>query len=66
MDGVSVLRIISWIFAFCGIATYLLAWGNMLLGTEILGISTEVYFYDAIAAGVFAIFFMLTSIACRE
>ncbi len=51
---------------FCGIGTYLLAWGNMLFGVEILGISTELYLYDAIASGVFAVFFLLASISCRK
>lgn len=54
-----VWKVLAWIFAACGLLTYLAAWADLFFGWRIFGVSPEFMFYDAIVAAVFAVFFLL-------
>ncbi len=49
-------KVLAWIFALCGFTAYLIGWVALTNRVEYF-IPTEFWFYDAIAAGVFALFF---------
>ncbi|MEK6858250.1 MAG: hypothetical protein AABX39_06710 [Nanoarchaeota archaeon] len=53
----TIWKILTWIFAICGLAAYSIGWLALL--TTTIWVPTEFWFYDAITAGVFAIFFLL-------
>ena len=52
----------AWISIACGLLAYLTGWYALLTKTNVLGVSTEFYFYDSIAAGIFGFFFLIYSI----
>ena len=52
-------KVLAWIFVACGILAYLSAWGNMWFGWSLWGVAPEYLFYDAIATGIFALFFLV-------
>ncbi len=58
MKNKNLWGIISWIFVACGLIAYALGWVSMS-GTNIFSIPTEMLFYDAMVAGIFAIFFLI-------
>ena len=49
---------LAWVAVICGGIGYFVGWLTVITGTQILNIGTQVWFYDAIAGGVFAIFFL--------
>ncbi len=49
-------KFIAWIFALCGMAAYVTGW-LALMKENTLWIPTEYWFYDALVAGIFAVFF---------
>ncbi len=51
------LYFLSWFAFLCGGVAYLIGWAGLLQGTTIL-IPTEFWFYDAVAAGIFGLFFL--------
>ncbi|MBI4015971.1 MAG: hypothetical protein HY362_04610 [Candidatus Aenigmarchaeota archaeon] len=51
--------IISWIFVICGLIAYGFAWTAMATGTKPFLIQPELFLYDAMVAGIFAIFFLI-------
>ena len=54
-----VWKLLAWISIFCGLVTYLIGWSALLLSATIWGIATEFWFYDAIASGIFGVFFLM-------
>ena len=52
-------KIIAWLFVLCGFVSYLAAWVNTFTKTSLFGIDTTVYFYDAMTAVLFGLFFLL-------
>jgi hypothetical protein len=54
----TVWKALAWIFALCGIGAYLLAWGDIWIGKKPWGAGPEALFADAIATGIFALFFL--------
>ncbi len=48
-------KVLAWVFALCGMAAYLTGWVALMNNTS-YWVPTEYWFYDAIAAGVFAVF----------
>ncbi len=52
-------KVLAWLFAACGILAYLSAWGNMWFGWTAWGSSAQALFGDAIATGIFAVFFLV-------
>ena len=43
----------------CGIVAYLSAWGNLWFGWNMWGVAPQYLFDDAVATGVFALFFLV-------
>ncbi len=54
----SIWTVLTWVFAVCGLAAYLSAWSNMWFGWDLWRASPETLFLDAIATGIFALFFL--------
>ncbi len=54
-------KVFAWLAAICGLVTYLVGW-LALIQKSAIWIPTEFWFYDAIAAGVFAVFFLLYAV----
>ena len=52
-------KVFAWLFAACGILAYLSAWGNIWFGWNLWGTSAQYLFDDAMATGMFAIFFLV-------
>lgn len=59
-------KVLAWIFAACGILAYLFAWGNMWFGWTAWGSSAQGLLEDAIATGIFALFFLVWGKYSRE
>ena len=57
MNGV--FRVLSWLAFLCGVITYFIAWGTLLVGSAVWGIAAEFWFYDAISAVLIGIFLLL-------
>ena len=55
---IRIWKILTWLTAACGITAYFLGW-FALIQKSTLWIPTEFWFYDAITAGIFAIFFLI-------
>ena len=51
-------KVLTWLSAVCGLVTYGFGWLALVTTSEIW-VPTIFWFYDAIAAGVFAVFFLL-------
>lgn len=51
-------QVLAWLFVLCGLLAYGWGWTALLNGTT-YWFPTEFWFYDAIATGVFAVFFFL-------
>ncbi len=51
-------KILAALSVLCGIVSVLIGWAALIKKTTIW-IQTEFWFYDAITAGVFAIFFLI-------
>ncbi len=49
-------KVLAWVFALCGMAAYITGW-IALLNNMTYWVPTEYWFYDAITAGIFAVFF---------
>lgn len=49
-------KVIAWVFALCGMAAYVTGW-LALMKENTLWVPTEFWFYDALVAGIFAVFF---------
>lgn len=55
------LAVIGWLAFICGAITYLIAWGAILGGGSVWGITTQIWFYDSISAVLIGIFLLLAS-----
>lgn len=53
------LKVLTAVFAICGIGAYLAGWVAVLTKSTIFAVPTDVWFLDAIATAVFAIFFLI-------
>ncbi len=51
------LYFFSWFAFLCGFVAYLIGWAGLLQGATIV-VPTEFWFYDAVAAGIFGLFFL--------
>ncbi len=52
-------KVFAWISIACGLLAYLIGWTALLIKSVYWSIPTEFWFYDAIAAGIFAVFFII-------
>jgi len=53
--------VLGWIAFLCGVLTYFIAWGAILGNDSVWGISTQLWFYDSIAAVLIGIFLLIAS-----
>lgn len=58
----NIWEILAWISVVCGLGAYSLGWVALFTKSVIWGISTEFWFYDAVATGVFGVFFLVYGI----
>ncbi|MEK6938964.1 MAG: hypothetical protein AABX04_08045 [Nanoarchaeota archaeon] len=54
----TIWKVLAWVSMGCGLATYFIAWIAIMMGTTFFSIPTEFWFYDAISAGIFGLFFL--------
>lgn len=52
-------KILAWISIGCGLIAYGIGWIAVISKTTYWGIANEFWFYDAIAAGIFGLFFLI-------
>ena len=55
-------KFLAWVSIACGLIAYFVGWWALLTKTTVWGISTEFFFYDAIAAVMFGVFFLIYSV----
>ena len=55
----TIWKVFAWISIACGLLAYLAGWIALLSNSTLWSIPTEFWFYDAIAAGIFALFFVI-------
>ena len=55
----TIWKTFAWISICCALITYALGWIALIAKSVIFGIPTEFWFYDAVAAGIFAVFFTI-------
>ena len=55
----TIWKVFAWISIICGLLAYLMGWLALFSNSTIWNIPTEFWFYDAIAAGIFALFFVI-------
>ncbi|MBS3116551.1 hypothetical protein J4421_03050 [Candidatus Woesearchaeota archaeon] len=55
----NVWKLFAQISIVCALLTYSIGWGALLSSATIWGIETEFWFYDAVAAGIFGVFFLM-------
>lgn len=56
-----ILTIIGWLAFLCGAGTYFIAWGAIVGGGSVWGITPELWFYDSISAVLIGIFLLMAS-----
>jgi len=54
-----IYKILAWISIACGLITYSIGWIALLSRSVVWSIPAEFWFYDAIAAGIFGVFFLI-------
>ncbi|HLC64871.1 MAG TPA: hypothetical protein VJI46_01970 [Candidatus Nanoarchaeia archaeon] len=54
-------RIFAWIALICALITYSIGWVALIIKRDIW-VPTQYWFYDAVAVGIFAVFFLIYSV----
>ena len=52
----TIWKVLTWLSAACGLTSYFIGW-TALIQESTIWVQTEFWFYDAVTAGIFAIFF---------
>lgn len=55
----TIWKAFAWISIICALVTYAIGWIALMVKSVLFGIPTEFWFYDAVAAGIFAVFFII-------
>jgi len=55
-------KFFAWISIACGLVAYFIGWIALLSRSVVWGVPTEFWFYDAIAAGIFGLFFLIYAV----
>ncbi len=55
----TIWKVFAWLSIICALAAYVIGWAALIAKSVIFGIPTEFWFYDAVAAGIFAVFFTI-------
>jgi len=59
------LKVFAWISVACGLTAYFMGWMALFTQKIFWNIPNEFWFYDAIAAGIFGLFFLIYSVHSR-
>lgn len=59
-------KVLAWLSIICGLLAYSIGWIALLNGTVYWNIPNEFWFYDSIAAGIFAVFFLIYSVHSKK
>ena len=59
-------KVLAWISIACGLLAYFTGWIALLTNSIILKVPNEFWFYDAIAVGIFGLFFLIYSVHSKE
>ena len=62
----TIWKIFAWISIICGLLAYGAGWIALFSGSVFWSIPTEFWFYDTIAAGIFALFFVIYGVHSRD
>lgn len=55
----TIWKVLAWISIICGLLAYGMGWIALFSNTVFWNIQTQFWFYDAIAAGIFGLFFVI-------
>ncbi len=55
-------KVFAWISVICGLLAYFTGWVALFTRSVFWNIPTEFWFYDSVAAGIFAVFFLIYSV----
>ena len=55
----TIWKVFAWISIICGLLAYGVGWIALFSNSTLWDIPTEFWFYDAIATGIFAVFFTI-------
>lgn len=58
--------VLAWLSIICGLVTNLIGWIALLTGNVYWNIPNEFWFYDTIASGLFAVFFLIYSVHSKN
>ena len=59
-------KVFAWILIVCGLLAFLMGWVALFTKSVFLGIPNEFWFYDAVAAGIFGLFFLIYSVHIKK
>jgi len=55
----TIWKVFAWLAIVCGLLGYGTGWITLLSNSILWNIPTQFWFYDAMAAGIFALFFVI-------
>ncbi len=58
----TVFKVLAWISIACGLLAYSVGWVALITKSVFFNIPTEFWFYDAVAVGIFGIFFLMYAV----
>ncbi len=59
-------KVLAWISIACGLIAYSIGWIALVKKSIIWGIPNEFWFYDAVAAGIFGLFFLIYAVHAQN
>lgn len=59
-------KILAWLSIICGLSAYFIGWIALFTESVFWNIPNEFWFYDAVAAGIFGIFFLICAVHCDQ
>ena len=58
----TLFKVLAWISIACGLIAYSIGWVVLITNSVFMNIPTEFWFYDAVSAGIFGIFFLMYAV----
>lgn len=62
----TIWKAFAWISIICAVVAYVIGWVALIAKNILFGIPTEFWFYDAIAASMFAVFFIIYGVHAED
>ena len=59
-------KLLAWISVICGLVAYFIGWTALVTKNVVWSVPTEFWFYDAVAAGIFSMFFLMYGIHAKS